>query len=124
MVPRNSGTSSVDPGFKPNLSQPITCYFSDRRGRLCHLEHVCAGRLGTLSYNSFRWKAVRLFNCLPQHVRNVSSCSTIIFKKKLDQFLCNWTTMEISSTPIAFCVILGIVIMCNTIILYNMYLYC
>ena len=25
-------------------------------------------------------------------------------------------TMEISSTPIAFCVILGIVIMCNTII--------
>ena len=34
------------------------------------------------------------------------------------------TTMEISSTPIAFCVILGIVIMCNTIILYNMYLYC
>ena len=73
----------------PNLSQPITCYFSDRRGRLCHLEHVCAGRLGTLSYNSFRWKAVRLFNCLPQHVRNVSSCSTIIFKKKLDQFLCN-----------------------------------
>ena len=64
----------------PNLSQPITCYFSDRRGRLCHLEHVCAGRLGTLSYNSFRWKAVRLFNCLPQHVRNVSSCSTIIFK--------------------------------------------
>ena len=56
---------------------------------MCHLEHVCAGRLGTLSYNSFHWKAVRLFNCLPQHVRNVSSCSTIIFKKKLDQFLCN-----------------------------------
>ena len=28
------------------------------------------------------------------------------------------TTMEISSTPIPFCVILGIVIMCNTIILY------
>ena len=26
------------------------------------------------------------------------------------------STMEISSTPIAFCVILGIVIMCNTII--------
>ena len=34
----------------PNLSQPITCCFSDTRGRLCHLEHVCAGRLGTLSY--------------------------------------------------------------------------
>ena len=75
----------------PNLSQSITCYFSDKRGRMCHLEHVCAGRLGRLgriSYNSFLWKAVRLFNCLPQHVRNVSCCSTIIFRKKLDQFLC------------------------------------
>ena len=29
------------------------------------------------------------------------------------------TTMKISSTPIAFCVILGIVIMCNTITVYN-----
>ena len=34
------------------------------------------------------------------------------------------TTMEICGTPIAFCVILSIIIMCNTIILYNMYLYC
>ena len=49
----------------PNLSQPITSYLSDRRGRLCHSEHVCVGRIGTLSCNSFRWKAVRLFNCLP-----------------------------------------------------------
>ena len=79
----------------PNLSQPITCYFSDRRGCLCHLEHVCAGRLGTLSYNSFRWKAVRLFNCLPQHVRNVSSCSTNVHfpanfpKRLLTWYLCH-----------------------------------
>ena len=34
------------------------------------------------------------------------------------------TTMEISSTPIAFCVILGIVIIVTPLSLYNMYLYC
>ena len=39
---------------------------------------------GTLSYNSIRWKAD-----MPQHIRNVSSCFTIFFKKKPDQFLCN-----------------------------------
>ena len=73
----------------PNLSQPITYHFSDRRGRLCYSDHVSSGRIGTLSYNSFRWRAIRLFNCLPRHVRNMTSCSTVIFKKKLDQFLCN-----------------------------------
>ena len=73
----------------PNLSQPITYHFSDRRGRLCYSDHVSSGRIGTLSYNSFCWRAIRLFNCLPRHVRNMTSCSTVIFKKKLDQFLCN-----------------------------------
>ena len=73
----------------PNLSQPITYHFSDRRGRLCYSDHVSSGRIGTLSYNSFRWRAIRLFNCLLRHVRNMTSCSTVIFKKKLDQFLCN-----------------------------------
>ena len=73
----------------PNLSQPITYHFSDRRGRLCYSDHVSSGHIGTLSYNSFRWRAIRLFNCLPRHVRNMTSCSTVIFKKKLDQFLCN-----------------------------------
>ena len=43
----------------PNLSQPITYHFSDRRGRLCYSDHVSSGRIGTLSYNSFRWRAIR-----------------------------------------------------------------
>ena len=75
----------------PNLhvSQPITYHFSDRRGRLCYSDHVSRERIGTLSNNSFCWRAIRLFNCLPRHVRNMTSCSTVIFKKKLDQFLCN-----------------------------------
>ena len=39
----------------PNLSDPITCSLSDRRGRTCIVYHAGAGRLGTLKYNSFRW---------------------------------------------------------------------
>ena len=73
----------------PNLSQPIPYHFFDRRGRLCYSDHVSSGRIGTLSYNSFRWRATRLFNCLPRHVRNMTSCSTVIYKKKLDLFLFN-----------------------------------
>ena len=49
------------------------------------LEHVCAGRLGTLSYNSFRWKAVRLFNCLPQHVTIIIFFSTNVIISSTDR---------------------------------------
>ena len=34
-------------GLVPNLSDPITCSFSDRRGRICVVCHSGAGRLGT-----------------------------------------------------------------------------
>ena len=40
----------------PNLSDPITCSFSDRRGRTCVVCHSGAGRLGSLKYNSFNLK--------------------------------------------------------------------
>ena len=30
----------------PNLLQPITYHFSDRRGRLCYSDHVSSGRIG------------------------------------------------------------------------------
>ena len=42
-------------GLVPNLSDPITCSPSDRRGRACVVYHAGVGRLGTLKYNSFRW---------------------------------------------------------------------
>ena len=50
----------------PNLSNPITCTFSGRRGRSCVISHVVGG-VGTLAYNSFRWRSIRLFNSLPKH---------------------------------------------------------
>ena len=52
----------------PNLSDPITCSFSDRRGRVCVVCHSGAGRLGTLKYNSFRWRSIRMFNRLPKSI--------------------------------------------------------
>ena len=47
-------------GLVPNLSDPIICSlsFSDRRGRTCIVCHSGAGRLGTLKYNSFRWRSI------------------------------------------------------------------
>ena len=64
----------------PNLSDPITCSLSDRRGRTCIVYHAGVGRLGTLKYNSFRWRSIRMFNRLPKCIRMLSSCSVIRFK--------------------------------------------
>ena len=73
----------------PNLSDHITCSFSDRRGRACVVYHSGTGRLGTLKYNSFRWRSIRLFNRLPKYIRMLSSCYVVGFKSKLDSYLRN-----------------------------------
>ena len=70
-----------------NLSDPILCNFSDRRGRSCAISHVDPGRLGTLAYNSFRWRAIRLFNSLPKTIRDIKNCSVCSFKLRLDHYL-------------------------------------
>ena len=59
----------------PNFSKPIVCTHSERRGRYCVVSHVNIGRSGTLAYNSFRWRAIRLFNSLPKFMRCTTSCS-------------------------------------------------
>ena len=76
-------------GLVPNFSNPIVCSYSDRRGRSCIVSHVHVGRLGTLAFNSFRWRAIRLFNAMPNHIRCISSCSVLSFKYKLDLYLRN-----------------------------------
>ena len=74
-------------------------------------DHV--GRLGSLAYNSFRWRAMRLlireakklcllpkkiytilykirfFNAMPKYIRCISSCSVVSFKSKFDCYLKN-----------------------------------
>ena len=56
-------------GLVPNFSKPIVCSYSERRGRSCIVSHVHLGRLGSLAYNSFRWRAIRLFNAMPKYIR-------------------------------------------------------
>ena len=68
----------------PNFSPHIRSRTSDRRGRACIASHVGVGRLGTLAYNSFRWRAIRMFNQLPLLLRNTTACPVYSFNKKLD----------------------------------------
>ena len=70
-----------------NFSPPIHSRTSDRRERACIISHIGVGRLGTLPYNSFRWRAIRMFNQLPLFLRNTTVCSVYCFKKKLDLYL-------------------------------------
>ena len=81
----------------PNLSTPITCTYSERRGRSCVVSHVNMGRLGTLSYNSFRWHSIRMFNKLPKYVCIVSSYSVDKFKPQLDKHLRNIVDLSCQS---------------------------
>ena len=71
----------------PNLNNPITCYNSIRRGRLCVTSHAGKGHLGTLVYHSFRFRGIRLFNAMPKHISNISGCSVSSFKYQLDKLL-------------------------------------
>ena len=68
-----------------NLSDPILCNFSDRRGRSCVISHVNTGRQGTLAYNSFHWRAIRLFNSLPKSICDITNCFVCSFRQRLDQ---------------------------------------
>ena len=58
----------------PNLIPKVQIYTSQRRGRLCYTQHVPIGHIGTICFNSFRWKASRLFNSLPANIRNTTNC--------------------------------------------------
>ena len=56
-----------------NLNNPICCYNSNRRGRLCVSSHVGIGHLGTLVYQSFR--CIRLLNAMSKQIMNISGGS-------------------------------------------------
>ena len=44
---------------------------------------------GTLAFNSFRWRSIRMFNGLPKYLRNITLCSVYSFKTQLDSHLIN-----------------------------------
>ena len=74
-------------GLVPNFSHPIIATLSDRRGRSCTISNVNVGRKGTLAFNSFRWRSIRMFNGLPKYLQNITLCSVNSFKTQLDSHL-------------------------------------
>ena len=46
-----------------NFNPPIISLWNERRGRMCVESHVASVHLGSICYNSFRWKAARLIIC-------------------------------------------------------------
>ena len=74
-------------GLVHNFSNSITSLFSRCTGRSCVIFHVNISRVGSLAYYSFRRRLISLFNCLPMHLRSISSCSVLRFKPQLDTFL-------------------------------------
>ena len=77
----------------PNLtteSNQIRSYTSLRYGRRCvvpPVSNALSSRIRTLREGSFAVHGSRLFNILPQHIRNMTNVELPEFKKKLDEFL-------------------------------------
>ena len=81
-------------GFAPNLKVNKICTkFSNRRGRSCLLPKLkrreCSAKTTTLRESSFGIHAPKLFNCLPKHIRDITSVSVDTFKLHLDRTLTN-----------------------------------
>ena len=80
-------------GQVPNFSgtdSEIKSRWHQRRGRYCQVPHD--SRSGTtapqnLRLSSFAVHAPRLFNSLPDYIRNTTDCSLNVFKGLLDKFL-------------------------------------
>ena len=74
LVP-NPGVLMSEPGYK---------------GRLVNIPPLCprsSARVKTLREASINVHGARLFNALPQSIRNVKNCDISMFKEKLDIFL-------------------------------------
>ena len=74
-------------GKVPNCGLLITENL--RQGRLCEIPPLkqCSARIQSLRENSFQVQGPRLFNILPQKIRNMTKCSIEDFKFELDRFL-------------------------------------
>jgi hypothetical protein len=68
----------------------LKSYEHVRHGRKCQVPHVkaCApARIKSIRHSSFVIHAPQLFNSLPDHIRNITNCSTDSFKVNLDKYL-------------------------------------
>ena len=81
-------------GLTPNFNQSnmggINTTWSERRGRMCVVPAVsqyAPAAVRRMRYSSFGVIGPRLFNILPQELRNLTSCSLDSFKHQLDKYL-------------------------------------
>ena len=81
-------------GLAPNTSssgsQHIGSSWHIRHGRLCHIPVVPSrtpGKIKAVRYSSITVRGPRLFNALPQSIRNMTGCTVDLFKNNLDALL-------------------------------------
>jgi len=76
-------------GIVMNFTNPILSKINPRTGRMVQFPslHKKRGHLQTVQYNSFAFRAGRLFNSLPINIRNLMKVDTDLFKKHLDKYL-------------------------------------
>ena len=78
-------------GQVPNLeSTSVLSRWHQRRGRECLVPTVsnsASPLVRQVRYSSIAIRGPKLFNCLPQTIRNISGCDVESFKRALDRFL-------------------------------------
>ena len=68
----------------------LESYIHPRHGRLCSVLHVktaASQNVQNICHSSFTIHAPKLFNLLPEHIRNITDCSVESFKTQLDSYL-------------------------------------
>ena len=75
-------------GLSPNQKVPITTHYHQRKGRFVVVPRLLGrGRASTLRENGFSVRGPKLFNVLPQALRNTQGVSLEVFKGRLDIYL-------------------------------------
>ena len=79
-----------------NLNPSIVYLWKERRSRMCVESHAALAHLGSICFNSFRWKAARLFNNMPKHIGNLTDCLILCLNKELDLY--HFTILDLPNT--------------------------
>jgi hypothetical protein len=74
-------------GHVPNVNNKITSTLHARLGRKCIVPRVPNGKLGKIREASLAVHGAKLFNVLPQPLRNTSGVKLDSFKSALDRYL-------------------------------------
>ena len=77
------------PNISSNEQRQISVQFTSRFGRKCCVPPPSGtSRFSSLYENSLAVNGPKLFNVMPQYIRDITNCSVNTFKSNLDKFLC------------------------------------